>query len=75
VEFLLLARQLDQAFDVAQAHGEMDTFAALVAANAAPAELQRIAAYYESRGELSKAGDVALRCGQQARAVTLYLQV
>lgn len=75
VEFLLLARQMEQAFDVAQAHQEMDTFAALVAANAAPAELQRIAAYYESRGELAKAGDVWLRCGQQARAVQLYLQV
>ena len=36
VEFLLLAGQMDQAFDIAMGHNEMDTFARIVAASAKP---------------------------------------
>lgn len=55
VEFLLLAGQTDAAFDTAQQRGEMDTFARVVAATASARDYQRIAAYYESRGEYEKA--------------------
>eukprot|EP00955_Chlamydomonas_euryale_P009184 98506-Chlamydomonas_euryale.AAC.1 len=34
VEFLLLAGQMDQAFDIAQGHSEMDTFARIVQSQA-----------------------------------------
>jgi hypothetical protein len=36
VEFLLMAGQMDQAFDIAMGHNEMDTFARIVAASAKP---------------------------------------
>lgn len=80
VDFLLMARQMDQAFDIAQAHGVMDTFAAVLSSGAggaaAPAgELQRIAQYYESRGEYEKAADTWVTCEQDSRAVQLYLKV
>jgi WD repeat-containing protein 19 len=124
IEFLLLAGNMDQAFDVAkvcarrggrgaggapvmlmrcsggtgrphtaaccrlqwqhwsstncrvlQANGLMDVFAQLVAAAAlSMADLERISAYYEARGELGKAADLAAKCEQWARAVTLYLK-
>lgn len=75
VEFLLLANQMDQAFDIAQGHNQMDTFARIVAASAKPVDYQRIAQYYESRGEFDKAGDMWASCDQHPRAVQLYLKV
>lgn len=75
VEFLLLANQMDQAFDIAQGHNEMDTFARIVASSTRPVDYQRIALYYESRGEYDKAGDMWASSGQEAKAVQLYLKV
>mmetsp|Transcript_36982 Transcript_36982/g.82211 ORF Transcript_36982/g.82211 Transcript_36982/m.82211 type:complete len:1366 (+) Transcript_36982:300-4397(+) len=75
VEFLLLAGQMDQAFDIAQKYNEMDTFARIVTASAKPVDYQRIAQYYESRGEYDKAGDMWSSSGQDAKAVQLYLKV
>jgi WD repeat-containing protein 19 len=53
----------------------MDTFAGLVSASAKPYDFQRIAQYYESRGEYDKAGDMWAACEQWARAVQLFLKV
>ncbi|GLC35581.1 hypothetical protein PLESTB_000191100 [Pleodorina starrii] len=75
VEFLLMAGQMDQAFDIAMGHNEMDTFARIVAASAKPVDYQRIAQYYESRGEYDKAADMWSKCDQTPRAVQLYLKV
>eukprot|EP00879_Flechtneria_rotunda_P029705 GHRR01032146.1.p1 GENE.GHRR01032146.1~~GHRR01032146.1.p1 ORF type:complete len:223 (+),score=87.94 GHRR01032146.1:179-847(+) len=76
VEFLLLAGQMDQAFDVAAAQGQMDAFAQLVSRNIkAPEEMTRVAQYYDQRGEPEKAADIWAKAGQPERAVMLYLQV
>lgn len=75
VEFLLMAGQMDQAFDIAMGHNEMDTFARIVAASAKPVDYSRIAQYYESRGEYDKAADMWTKCDQAPRAVQLYLKV
>lgn len=75
VEFLLMANQMDQAFDIAQQHSEMDTFARIVASGAKAVDFQKIAMYYESRGEYEKAGEMWERCDQDPRAVQLYLKV
>ena len=75
VEFLLLAGQVDQAFDVAASHGEVDAFAALVGnGGGGGAEAARVAEYYEARGQLEAAGDVWARGGDRARAAELYLR-
>ena len=90
---------MDQSFDIAQGHNEMDTFARIVQASAKPVSLvlkteafgdfhdrldlqikwqvdyQRIAQYYESRGEYDKAGDMLASSGQESKAVQLYLKV
>eukprot|EP00798_Chlamydomonas_sp_ICE-L_P012670 gene12669-15902_t len=75
VEFLLLAGQMDQAFDIAQGHNEMDTFARIVQSSAKTADYNRIAQYYEGRGEFDKAGDMYASSEQYPRAVQLYLKV
>ena len=66
---------MDQSFDIAQGHNEMDTFARIVQASAKPVDYQRIAQYYESRGEYDKAGDMWAASGQDTKAVQLYLKV
>jgi len=75
VEFLLLAGQMDQAFDIAQGHSEMDTFARIVQSQARPVDYKRIAEYYEGRGEYDKAGDMWAASEEDAKAVQLYLKV
>ncbi|KAG1674427.1 hypothetical protein FOA52_012954 [Chlamydomonas sp. UWO 241] len=75
VEFLLLAGQMDQAFDIAQGHSEMDTFARIVQSTAKAVDYKRIAEYYESRGEYEKAGDMWAASEEDAKAVQLYLKV
>jgi WD repeat-containing protein 19 len=59
-----------------QARGEMDLFTDVVTSSAAPSDFERIAQYYESRGELTKAADMWGQCNQKSeRAIQLYLQV
>ncbi len=47
VEFLLMAGQMDQAFDIAMGHNEMDTFARIVAASAKPVRRKPTARTHE----------------------------
>lgn len=75
VEFLLMAGSMDQAFDIATKYNEMDTFARIVTEGAKTVDYQRIAQYYESRGEFEKAGEMWQHCDQEHRAVQLYLKV
>ncbi|MEW5304579.1 MAG: hypothetical protein WDW36_007181 [Sanguina aurantia] len=75
VEFLLMAGQMDQAFDQAQKFQEMDTFARCVINCIANVDYPKIAQYYESRGEFDKAGDMWAAGEQYPRAVQLYLKV
>ncbi|GBF91989.1 hypothetical protein Rsub_04713 [Raphidocelis subcapitata] len=68
------------AFDVAASRGEMDAFAALVGAGAsakseAGPRVEKIAAYYEARGQPERAADAWARAEQRERAARLYLQV
>ena len=73
VEFLLLAGQMDQAFDIAQGHNEMDTFARIVSLSAQPSDYTRIAQYYESRGEFEKVCDGARGLMEQRLRLPLLL--
>eukprot|EP00983_Pelagomonas_calceolata_P131514 1161782-Pelagomonas_calceolata.AAC.13 len=47
---------MEQAFDVAQNKGAMDTFARILMSTTQPADYGRIAHYYENRGEYIKVG-------------------
>ncbi len=59
-----------------QAKGEMDAFAEFVAASAAaPADFERIARYYQDKGQLDKAADMWSKCDQYPKALQLYLKV
>lgn len=75
VEFLLMAKQPQQAFDVAQTHGQMDVYVRFMGSNASSDECVRIAGYYEARGNLDAAAELFSQGGQPQKALLLYMQV
>lgn len=70
----VMSGQLDQAFDIAQSSGQMDAFATALTANSRPGDFERIAEYYESRGEFEKAGDMWVENEEGGRAIKAYLK-
>ncbi len=75
VEFLLIARQPQQAFEVAQTHGQMDAYVRCMGGHPNSEDCVRVAAYYETRGNLDAAAQLYAQCGQPHKALTLYMQV
>ena len=75
VEFLLMAKQAQQAFDVAQTHGQMDAYVRFVGSNASSEDCVRIAMYYEARGNFDMAAQLYSQSGQPRKALLLYMQV
>ncbi|KAL3149725.1 hypothetical protein ABBQ38_013551 [Trebouxia sp. C0009 RCD-2024] len=74
VEFLLMAKQPQQAFDVAQTHGQMDAYVRFVGSNASKEDAVRIAMYYEARGNFDAAAQLYYQSGQPNKALLLYMQ-
>jgi WD repeat-containing protein 19 len=75
IEFLLLARRSDEAFALAQENEEMNRFVDMLGDAGTPEEYQRLATYFESKGEFSRAGDLHARCDRHQAAVKNYLKV
>ena len=75
VEFLLMAKQPQQAFEVAQMHGHMDAYVRFMGSNASSDDCVRIAMYYEARGSFDKAAQLYSQSGQPHKALLLYMQV
>ena len=75
MEFLLLARQPQQAFEVAQTHGQMDAYVNGMGSSPSSEDCVKVAAYYESRGALDAAAQMCAKADQPQRALLLYMQV
>lgn len=75
MEFLLIARQPQQAFEVAQTYGQMDPYVRSMGLHTTNEDCVRVAAYYETRGNLDAAAQLYAQCGQSHKALTLYMQV
>eukprot|EP00735_Rhodelphis_limneticus_P002837 TRINITY_DN1387_c0_g1::TRINITY_DN1387_c0_g1_i1::g.20098::m.20098 TRINITY_DN1387_c0_g1::TRINITY_DN1387_c0_g1_i1::g.20098 ORF type:complete len:1400 (-),score=364.31,sp/Q3UGF1/WDR19_MOUSE/44.20/0.0,IKI3/PF04762.7/0.00012,IKI3/PF04762.7/2.2,WD40/PF00400.27/1e+02,WD40/PF00400.27/1e+03,WD40/PF00400.27/0.025,WD40/PF00400.27/2.4e+03,eIF2A/PF08662.6/0.00032,Clathrin/PF00637.15/1.4e+03,Clathrin/PF00637.15/8.4e+02,Clathrin/PF00637.15/0.11,Clathrin/PF00637.15/0.91,Clathrin/PF00637.15/51,Clathrin/PF00637.15 len=74
IEFLLMAKQVDQAFQIAKDHDEMDAYAEALGDNGTKEDYLAIAAYYEQKGKEGKAGEFLARCGEYFKALKLFLQ-
>lgn len=70
-----MAKQPQQAFDVAQTHGQMDAYVRFVGSNASKEDAVRIAMYYEARGNFDAAAQLYYQSGQPNKALLLYMQV
>ena len=71
----MLARQPQQAFEVAQTHGQMDAYVRFMGSSPSSGDCSRVAAYYETRGNLSAAAQMYAQSGQSHKALTMYIQV
>jgi WD repeat-containing protein 19 len=74
IEFLILAENNDEAFDVAQAHDEMATYATSVGDNGTGDEYLSIAHFYETKGEFGRAADYYVKVHEHDKALKLYLR-
>eukprot|EP00743_Colponemidia_sp_Colp-15_P004281 GILK01004618.1.p1 GENE.GILK01004618.1~~GILK01004618.1.p1 ORF type:complete len:1398 (-),score=319.35 GILK01004618.1:169-4362(-) len=73
IEFVLMAKRFNEAFDLAQAHDEMEYLSELIGSTASPEDLTRMAQYFESQKKYPKAGDCYQAAGNFQKALKLYL--
>ena len=74
IEFLLMAQRHDEAFALAKAHSEMESYTGVRGDALAADDALRVAKYYETQRELGSAGRFYALCGQHHRALKLFLQ-
>jgi len=74
IEFLLMAKMGDRAFQLATTHDAMHEYALQLGEKGTPEDYKAIALYYEQKGQVGEAGTFYARCGDSKRAVSLYLQ-
>jgi WD repeat-containing protein 19 len=75
VEFLLLAKNDQEAFHLAERHDKMDKYEEGLAEKGTREQHMRIAGYYEQRNMLGHAAKHYSLCEEYAIAVKLYLKV
>lgn len=75
MEFLLIAKQQQQAFQVAQTHDQMDAYLRFAGDGINPEDMLSVAGYYETRGSVATAAQLYAKCGQPSTALRLYMQV
>lgn len=73
IEFLLLAKKTHEAFEIAQQHHEMLTFAEALGSQGTHEEYLQIAHYYQQKGDHASAGDYYAKCGRFEEALKLYI--
>eukprot|EP00873_Tetraselmis_striata_P029142 jgi/Tetstr1/449406/TSEL_036501.t1 len=74
IEFLLLAKRNEEAFDFAQTHNAMDAYVKFAGSSVSMDEWVRVARYYETSGKHNKAGDMWTKCGQYDQALRAYMR-
>uniref|UniRef100_A0A061RSU0 Wd repeat-containing protein 19 n=2 Tax=Tetraselmis sp. GSL018 TaxID=582737 RepID=A0A061RSU0_9CHLO len=74
IEFLLLARRNQEAFEFAQAHNSMDAYVQFAGEGISSEEWARVARFYESSGRHDKAGDMWSNCSQYEAALRAYVK-
>ena len=74
IEFLLIGRKVDEAFQLARERGEMDLFVTSLGDGGTPEEYRRLAKFFENENDPARAGDMYAACGERAAAVGAYLR-
>eukprot|EP01083_Nonionella_stella_P087344 242955_1 len=74
IEFLLFAKNMSAAFEMAQLHGEMDGFTEALGNSGSREDYLNVATYYESKHDWAHAGDFFMLCGDFMKAMKLFLQ-
>mmetsp|Transcript_29922 Transcript_29922/g.80403 ORF Transcript_29922/g.80403 Transcript_29922/m.80403 type:complete len:508 (-) Transcript_29922:54-1577(-) len=74
IEFLILSKAADEAFELATSHDEMPTFTAALGKGGTVAQYQAVAQYYEHQGDFAMSGNFWLEAKDYPRALRLYLK-
>ncbi|XP_070553702.1 WD repeat-containing protein 19-like isoform X2 [Ptychodera flava] len=74
IQFLVMSKCNDEAFQMAQQHGQMEVYADIIGADATPEDYQSIALYFENEKNHYLAGKFFLLCGQHTRALKHFLK-
>uniref|UniRef100_A0A671THC5 WD repeat-containing protein 19 n=1 Tax=Sparus aurata TaxID=8175 RepID=A0A671THC5_SPAAU len=71
IHFLVLSQCNDEAFQLAQQHGQMEVYADIIGPEATQEDYQSIALYFEGEKKHLQAGKFFQKCGQYSRVRTL----
>lgn len=73
IEFLLMAKRSEDAFELAKTHSEMEVYAKTLGEDISPEEAMNIAHFYETMQDWGKAGEFYALCAQYHKALKLFL--
>ncbi|KAJ8298131.1 hypothetical protein KUTeg_024662 [Tegillarca granosa] len=74
IQFLVMSKCNDEAFQLAQTHNQMETYADIIGPDATPEDYQSIALYFENEKNHFLSGKFFLLCGQYNRAMKHFLR-
>jgi WD repeat-containing protein 19 len=74
IEFLLLANKEEEAFQLAQSHGEMDSFTKILGESISVERAAKVAVYYEQNQFFAQSAEFYQICGNYHKALRLFLQ-
>ncbi|KAM8842536.1 WD repeat-containing protein 19 [Synchiropus picturatus] len=74
IHFLVLSQCNDEAFQLAQQHGQMEVYADIIGAEATQEDYQSIALYFEAEKKHLQAGKFFRKCGQFSRALKHFMK-
>uniref|UniRef100_A0A8C5I6Y2 WD repeat-containing protein 19 n=1 Tax=Gouania willdenowi TaxID=441366 RepID=A0A8C5I6Y2_GOUWI len=74
IHFLVLSQCNDEAFQLAQQHGQMEVYADIIGPEATQEDYQSIALYFEGEKKHLQAGKFFQKCGQYSRALKHFLK-
>eukprot|EP01002_Notosolenus_urceolatus_P014900 NODE_68_length_2974_cov_11.439316_g52_i0.p1 GENE.NODE_68_length_2974_cov_11.439316_g52_i0~~NODE_68_length_2974_cov_11.439316_g52_i0.p1 ORF type:complete len:933 (+),score=364.97 NODE_68_length_2974_cov_11.439316_g52_i0:413-2800(+) len=74
IEFFLLAKQNEEAFEIASTHDAIDAYAECLGDTGASEDYKNIAVQYDQKNEHEKAGDFYFKCDNHPQALRKFLQ-
>ncbi|KAF7656695.1 hypothetical protein LDENG_00037970 [Lucifuga dentata] len=74
IQFLVMSQCNDEAFQLAQQHGQMEVYADIIGSDATQEDYQSIALYFEGEKKHLQAGKFFQKCGQYSRALNHFLK-
>ncbi|XP_064636625.1 WD repeat-containing protein 19-like isoform X3 [Lineus longissimus] len=74
IQFLVMSKCNDEAFQLAQSHNQMETYAEIIGPDATPDDYRSIALHFENERNHFMAGKFFLLCSQYAKALNHFLR-
>lgn len=73
IEFLLMSKRADEAFEEASSHDAVNVYVDVLGNNGSPEQYIQVARYYERKKDWGNAGRFHAICGQYSKALNYFL--